>query len=339
MTRMSRRAAAAVALAALDLLVFAFAFIVVVWHTLSSSSQGPFAQSSLLNQIIWLALPIAFGTMAALLVTRVPGNAIGWLLLAVSTIFAASIVLELYVVLAADRLLPGAAAAVWLDNLLWSPAVALILAGVPLIFPTGRLLGPRWRLVVALLVVAIGFSFLGPMFTEGELSEMVPGLTNPLGLPGAQIWLDLSSLVAFVLFLPMVAVSFGAVVIRYRRGDSTERQQIKFLAAAAALAIGLFFASLVTTETPGTEDVIGDLSNLGLISIPIAIGIAILRYRLYDIDRIISRTLSWALVTGLLVACFAGLVIGLTSLLGSLAGGNTFAVAGSTLFVFALFQP
>ena len=78
---------------------------------------------------------------------------------------------------------------------------------------------------------------------------------------------------------------------------------------------------------------------VGLISVPIAIGIAVLRYRLYEIDYIISRTLSWAAITSVLVVAFVGLVLGLTSMLGSVAGGSTFAVAGSTLVVFALFQP
>ena len=132
----------------------------------------------------------------------------------------------------------------------------------------------------------------------------------------------MSDLVTSVLAVSMIAASFWAVIVRYRRGDATERQQIKLLAAAVALEVCLFFASAAQTEASGTAAIVSDLSNLGLILIPIAIGIAILRYRLYDIDRIISRTISWALVTGLLVACFAGLVIGLTSLLGSLAGAT-----------------
>ncbi len=88
-------------------------------------------------------------------------------------------VLEIYVVVVADPTSPGAAAAAWLDNLLYAPAVALILAGVPLTFPTGRLLGPRWRLVVALVVVAVGLSFLEPMFTVGELSDHGPRPHQP----------------------------------------------------------------------------------------------------------------------------------------------------------------
>ena len=111
------------------------------------------------------------------------------------------------------------------------------------------------------------------------------------------------------------------------------------LAAALAIELSLFVASAAQTEASGIASVVSDLSNLGLTLIPIAIGVAILRYRLYDIDRLISRTISWALVTGVLVAAFVGLVIGLTTVLGSLAGGSTFAVAGSTLVVFALFQP
>ncbi len=333
---MSRRAAGW-ALTAFDVLVVAFAVLVVLWHDLSSPGQLDLV--SMLDTVTFLAVPIVFVGVGALLITRVPGNATGWLLMAFTTVLATSMMLEIYVVVGADPTAPGAAAAAWLDNLLYAPAVVLILVGVPLIFPTGRLLGPRWRLVVALAVVVVGISFLRPMFEVGDLSDNVPGLTNPLGVPGVETWLDVSDLVASVLALSTIAASFGAVVVRYRRGDATERQQIKLVAAAVALEISLFFASAAQTEASGTAAIVSDLSNLGLTLIPIAIGIAILRYRLYDIDRIISRTLSWALVTGLLVAAFVGLVIGLTGLLGSLAGGSTFAVAGSTLVVFALFQP
>ncbi len=333
----SRRAAAGWALIVVDVLVVAVAVLIVIWHELSL--PGPLDLLSTLDTFTWLAVPIVFVGMGALLITRVPGNATGWLLMAFTTVLATSMVLEIYVVVAADPTTPAAAAAAWLDNLLYAPAVVLILVGVPLTFPTGRLLDPRWRLVVALAAVVVGISFLKPMFTVGELSDLVPGLTNPLGVPGAETWLEVTDLVTSVLALLTIAASVGAVVIRYRRGDATQRQQIKLVAAAVALEIGLFVASAAQTEASGTAAIVSDLSNLGLTLIPIAIGVAILRYRLYDIDRIISRTIAWALVTGLLVACFAGLVIGLTSLLGSLAGGSTFAVAGSTLVVFALFQP
>ncbi len=335
--RLVARRAAGWALTIVDGLVVAVAVLVVLWHDLSSPGQLDLV--SMLDTVTWLAVPIVFVGMGALLITRVPGNATGWLLMAFTTVLATSMVLEIYIVVAADPTTPGAAAAAWLDNLLYAPAVVLILVGVPLTFPTGRLLGPRWRLVVALAVVVVGISFLKPMFEVGNVSDIVPGLTNPLGVPGAESWLEVTDLVTSVLAVSTIAASFGAVVIRYRRGDATERQQIKLLAAAVALELSLFFASVVQTEASGTAAIVSDLSNLGLILIPLAIGIAILRYRLYDIDRIISRTISWALVTGLLVAAFVGLVIGLTALLGSLAGGSTFAVAGSTLVVFALFQP
>jgi uncharacterized membrane protein YidH (DUF202 family) len=336
-SRLVSRRAAGWALTIVDGLVVAVAVLVVLWHDLSSPGQLDLV--SMLDAVTWLAVPIVFVGMGALLITRVPGNATGWLLMAFTTVLATSMVLEIYIAVVADPTSPGVAAAAWLDKLLYAPAVAFILAGVPLTFPTGRLLGPRWRVVVALVVVAVGLSFLQAMFTVGELSDLVPGLTNPLGLPGAQAWLEVSGLVTSVLALSMFAASLAAVVIRYRRGDPTERQQIKLLAAAVAFEISLFVASGVQTVPPGTVDILGDLTNLGLILIPISIGIAILRYRLYDIDRIISRTIAWALVTGSLVAAFVGLVIGLTALLGSLAGGSTFAVAGSTLVVFALFQP
>ncbi|HVQ23184.1 MAG TPA: hypothetical protein VMT36_07900, partial [Candidatus Saccharimonadia bacterium] len=213
---MSRRAAGW-ALTIVDGLVVAVAVLVVLWHDLSAPRQLDLV--SVLDTVTWLAVPIVFVGVGALLITRVPGNATGWLLMAFTTVLATSMVLEIYVVVAADPTSAGAAAAAWLDNLLYAPAVVLILAGVPLTFPTGRLLGPRWRLVVALAVVAVGISFLKPMFAVGQLSDLVPGLTNPLGVPGAESWLEVTNLVTSVLALSTIATSFWAVVIRYRRGD------------------------------------------------------------------------------------------------------------------------
>ena len=142
--------------------------------------------------------------------------------------------------------------------------------------------------------------------------------------------------------LPAFLGAFAAVGSRFRHGSPVERQQIKWLLAAALIgAIAFPVAFLAAIVLPST--VLGDMAwsvgFIGLIALPIAIGIAILRYHLYEIDRLISRTIGWAVITGLLVALFAGLVVVLQAALAPLTKESTIAVAASTLVAFALFQP
>jgi hypothetical protein len=138
--------------------------------------------------------------------------------------------------------------------------------------------------------------------------------------------------------LPLALVTaVAAVVVRFRRARGIERQQLKWFVAANVLFAVLMLASFLDGATEPTVFDIGAFVSLSFP--PLAIGIAVLRYRLYEIDRIISRTLGWAIVTGILVAVFAGHVVGLQALLAGFTQGQTLAVAGSTLVAFALFQP
>jgi len=146
-------------------------------------------------------------------------------------------------------------------------------------------------------------------------------------------------------FFPIVVLVAAAAVsllVRLRHARGTERQQLRWFAASIAFAVAaVAFGVTVSTLFPGSSEtgLAWVLVILAFSATPIAVGLAVLRYRLYEIDRIISRTLGWALVTGLLGATFAGLVVGLQALSTRVTGGNTLAVAASTLVVAALFQP
>ena len=165
--------------------------------------------------------------------------------------------------------------------------------------------------------------------------------TNPFGVPGWParfrssidlIWFDL---------LALFVLAVAALVVRYRRGDGIERLQVRWLAAAVALCLVGFAAGMVELRVRTEAGPLAStlIAYAGILAMPIAIGIAITRYRLYEIDRIISRTIGYALVTGVLVLVFVGGVLGLQAALEPLTGGNTIAVAASTLIVAALFQP
>jgi hypothetical protein len=216
------------------------------------------------------------------------------------------------------------------------PALFVLFPAVGTIFPDGRHIGPRWRLALrgCAAMVALGSvaTVIGP-WRDPDLP-----IPNPLAIPGLPP--EVSELgggvAAAGLFLGL-AVAVASVVVRFRRSTGIERAQLKWLVAGMSL-FGLLFPLSYATELgpAGLIDVVSVL--LGSL-VPISIGLAILRYRLFDIDRLISRTVSWALVTGVLAAVFAGLVVGLQAVLSDVTQGGTLAVAASTLVAFALFQP
>jgi hypothetical protein len=238
----------------------------------------------------------------------------------------------------------------WTVTLLSWPAVALIAGWIPILFPTGTLPGPRWRVpaVVLLSLTSVGLIAMslrpGPPGIEGV------DLINPFGIeawPGfLQLFVDA---VPFAL-LGTLLLAMVAVISRYRRGDRVVRLQIRwFVAAVAIVPVSLLGILLeLGLRAAGAFDGQADAPNglafalvtdAGILAMSIAIGIAVTRYRLYEIDRVISRTIGWAVVTGVLVALFACMVVGLQAVLANVTQGGTLAVAASTLVAFALFQP
>ena len=233
----------------------------------------------------------------------------------------------------------------WGVVLLSYPVIALMAGWVPLLFPSGSLPGPRWRRPVAVLIVLSGIGLAawatrpGPIVGGNERALYV----NPFGVAG---WP--SVLQPFVDLIPLEMVALlglgaAAVVTRYRRGDRIERLQIRWLASAVAVVAVGFAATVVSfavgNKNPPITASVTLIAYAGILLMPVAIGIAILRYRLFEIDRIISRTIAWALVTGILGAVFAATVVGLQTVLSNVTQGETLAVAGSTLVAFAIFQP
>jgi hypothetical protein len=237
----------------------------------------------------------------------------------------------------------------WADVVLFSyPAVALITGWIPLLFPTGRLPGPRWRAPAALLLTLTGVGLAAFALRPGPI--LGSDVLNPVGIgswPGfLQPFVDA---VPFAV-LATLLLAVIAVITRYRNGDRIMRLQIRwFVAAVAILPLSLLgvvveLALRAGGLLGGPADAPNSLisvfvSYAGILAMPIAIGIAVTRHRLYEIDRLLSRTIGWTIVTGVLVAVFGGMVIGLQALLDRVMQGQTLAVAASTLIAFALFQP
>jgi hypothetical protein len=289
----------------------------------------------------YLALTLAFTAfmvVGAVIVARRPANAIGWLFSAIGLLTATgTLALDYaqYAYVTRPGSLPGAILAAWYQWW-WLPMFALILVFTPLLFPTGRLLSARWRPVAVLTAIATtAIAVGGALQPTLTLQNVDYTVRNPIGLAGAS---DLEALgnVLFDLLAVCAVAAVVSVVLRFRRSRGVERQQLKWFTYAAVLAI-----LLQAVPAPLGEGAVYDvLFGLTIAFIPVASGIAILRYRLYDIDRLINRTLVYGLLTTILGLGYAGAVLILGEVFGGVAGNpSTWVVAGATLAVAALFQP
>ena len=298
-----------------------------------SANQAGLAGSGL-NGAIGVVFIAAFATVGALLAWKRPGNPIGWLLSATGLAYA---VAAFSVLLAHFQ--QTVALANWL-GFLYLLGIGLCVF-VVLLFPTGQLPSRRWRPVawVAWAGVAgwvVGCAFAPTIFTAS------PPMRNPVGVAGrAGDVFKISALGGAVLMAAAGLAAVLSLAFRYRQARTSERAQLKWLVYAGALVIVAILLGLGPVEWimgPGnaTSNLQNALSSGAVALVPVAIGIAVLRYRLYDIDRIVSRTVAYAIVTGLLVGVYAGLVLLATQVL---LIHSAIAVAAATLIAAALFNP
>jgi hypothetical protein len=293
----------------------------------------------LLTRLGWGAYP----TVGAVIVARRPHNRIGWLCCAVGLLLGPAFFAQdyaWYALVHEQGSLPGGLAMAWVG--LWPWYVVLgLLSFVLLLFPSGHLASPRWRPVAWVAAAATACLGLSAAFRPRPLSgKGLEGLTNPLSIQDAEAIFKV--LEAAVLVIGLVTIlAVASMVGRFRRAHGDERQQLKWFAAAAALSVLVwvaFIAPQFADRAPVAVRIV--IVAIWLMAIPVAIGVAMLRYRLYDIDRLINRTVVYALLTALLGTIYAGVVLVFGQLFGGAAGNPpSWAVAGATLAVAALFQP
>jgi hypothetical protein len=285
----------------------------------------------------WLftAVAVPFAVVGALIVVHRPGNPLGGLLLVGALALGVEKVAQELVQYGLRR--PGAVPVLewigWVSNWAWVPAILMILL-LPVLFPDGRPLSRRWRPLVWAIVAGALVSIVGGILLP--VIADAPSLRNPIGLPGAAGTMLEQGLPKLFLGLPVAAVAAAiSLIVRFRRARGVARQQLKWL----AYAMGVLMIVPVVQDSwlGGWAKAAADLAQW---AIPAAIGVAILRYRLYDIDRLINRTLVYGLLTALLAGVYALVVLVLGQLFGGI-GGNppSWVVAGATLTVAALFQP
>jgi hypothetical protein len=275
---------------------------------------------------------VSFPAVGALIATHRPRNPIGWLFCAVGIFQGLIIVTEAYSDYAlriAPGSVPGGLLANWVAQWVWAPSVGLLVTFLPLLFPDGRLPSPRWRPLAWLSA----FSIVLTCGLYGVLLWPLRAVVDrdPFELLATGQAIVVNAAAPFMLLCGLACLA--ALAVRFRRARGIERQQLKWLLFAAAITVVILSLSL--------SPVVNRLWLLPLgPAIPVAAGIAILRYRLYDIDRIISRTLEYGLLTAILGLGYAGTVLVLGQVSGGVAGNPpSWAVAGATLAVAALFQP
>jgi hypothetical protein len=279
----------------------------------------------------------AYVTVGAVVVSRRPGNVIGWLCYAIglAQILAGFGGSSAQSVLAGDpNYGPGWVVLYELGELCWELSWAL-LALLLLVFPTGRLPSRRWRPVAwaagAVLVLA---ALSSPLLPGPPADGLRP---NPIAIPALEGVLRLAYATANAVLFGVILAALVSLVVRFRRATGVERQQLKWFAYGTALLLLLPVAGAVGARLGDTA---GELLVAAIVSaLPVAIGIAVLRYRLYDIDRLVNRTVVYGLLTMLLAGVYAGLVFALSQLLNPADQQSALAVAASTLVVAALFQP
>jgi hypothetical protein len=281
---------------------------------------------------------VSAATVGAVLASRRPRHPVGWLLLAAGLCLNASGVASAYAdygLLARPGTLPGAR-----EVSLYLPAIFIpflaVLGFVLLLTPTGSLPSPRWRWWTRAAVAAPVVSLLAIVLAPPALDQAARAPDNPFDLSGLGGVLVVVYQLAFAVTNLAVVVGAGSLVVRFRRARGTERQQLRWVALAAALIL-LGSLVLLPAFTLGTSPVVvGWVVGIYVAILPLALGASILRYRLYDLDRIISRTLAYGLLTLLLAGGYAVVALGLGQLLGQ---DSSLAVAGATLAVAGLFQP
>ncbi len=290
-----------------------------------------------------VSFPLALTSSAlvgGLVASRRPENPIGWFFLGGAVCLALSGVAAGYAtygLLTAPGALPGALAMAWLLSWVPVPGVILMLVFVPLYFPDGRLVSPRWRWLVW---VALVFSVGGAVFSAlrpGEIQN--EGIVNPLGVEALRSFFDLIGTLVFAVYFALLFAAAASLVVRFRRSGSVERQQIKWL-AFAALAIPVWFLTNAPVQAAAPNLFLVVDSFVVSALIPLAAGIAILRYRLYDIDVIINRALVYGALTATLALVYLGGIAMLQESFRALTGQeSSLAVVASTLLIAALFNP
>ena len=316
-------------------LAFAAAILALDAVFLAHGDPGAFVFS-----LTFVLLVTNLAVVGGILAVRRPDNSIGWLLLAAGLAEAVGIAGAIYA--RTDILygggLPLVVPAAWLGTWTVPPTIGLLVVILPIVFPSGHLPGPRWRYFVAVVIVAMTIGVVAAATFPGPLDN-IDGLANPVAVSGpAYDWIQLLNTVSNGLAVVAFFTAIGTLLLRFRRSRGIERQQLKWFLFVASIAAAFLCTSLVL-GTGAISDAAWILGLLTMAFMPVAIGIAVLRYRLFEIDRIVSRAVGYGLVTAVVAGLFIVVVLVTEALLAPFTAENNVAVVISTLIVASVIQP
>jgi hypothetical protein len=288
-----------------------------------------------------LLLPAGcFAVVGTFIITRRARNRIGWVFSAIGFLWASGSFATLYAAHSYEKSpLPGGLLAAWYQEWFWVPWLFLLLTGTSMLFPDGKLPSERWRRFgVALFACVALVTVLTALDPRLEIADSIVSLDNPVGIsPFGDPDSEPLSLPFFLLLWTSVFASLISLVVRFRRARGELRLQMKWFVFAAVVLVVGFLAGVVMDILQ-----LGRLAALDAIVIslpPLAAGVAILKYRLYDIDVVINRTLVYGTLTAVLAIAYLGCVLVLQLVLSPVTPQSDLAVAGSTIAVAALFRP
>jgi len=338
-------------LAGLSLAIFVAG--IPLW-VLARSAHVPASWDANLSLGDWLAgvLFLVFPLVGALLASRLPRNPIGWICLADGFLWMLTGTSDYYAIygVAQPGSVPFPVGIAGINNWLWVPAVGLLGTFMFLLFPDGKLPSRRWRPLAWFSAVVILLISLGVMLTPEPLQNL-GGIGNPFALEELPFWVDDAAYIVLPLLPLCMLASASSLVLRHRRSAGEERQQIKWIALAASFVGLMYLIAMVNgfifpsgawfaVGSPLWLDLIAYAALLSFVSIPIAVGFAVLKYRLYDIDVVINRALVYSALTATLALVYLGSVVLLQRAFVFLTGeGSQLTIVASTLAIAALFNP
>jgi hypothetical protein len=317
--------------------------LLLLAHGAGESTPGDSFELGGYGGLSFVAASLAFATTGALVASRVPKNPIGWIFCVTGLLVGLGDLAYQYADFAlfgAANSPPGGLTAAWQQNLGLPPAFGLLALSL-LLFPDGRLPSRRWRPALWLAVIGIVFIVIGYAFRPGPLDDPFATVTNPLGIQGAFEAMDAMTGFGWLFMAAAVALAAAAMVHRLRRSSGHQHQQLKWIALAASVAGIAVVADAASffLSVEGISHLRILVLGLAFVGFPVAAGVAILRYRLYDIDVVINRTLVYGALTATLAATYLGTVLVLQLALDGVTSDSSLAVAGSTLAVAAIFRP
>ncbi len=330
--------------------VFYVAGLIVSLPAGDRSSDTDWGMNGAVAGLAFVLSTFLFAVVGVLVAARNPGNPVGWILLAIGATWGLDLVCSSYATYGLELHRGShdlAVVTASIDSMLWVPGIGLTGVFLLLLFPDGHLLTPRWRWLAWSSAAGLTVASLGILCDPGLMSDSsFPNTVNPLGIDALG---TVTQVLRSVVIMAPIAILGAALslILRFRRSRGTERLQMKWLAAAAAAVAGLFavamvFAAILPSgaDTPEWLQLLQTVALISFGLIPVSIGFAVFQYRLYDIDLIIRRTLTYSCLAGILIGIYLAGVVGLSSVLRAATGeSGALAVTLSTLLVVLVSRP